>query len=241
MDANHLRELLDLEEDYWWHVAKRRLVTSILTSRFPPPGRVVEGGIGSSRNLIEFERLGYEGYGLDVMPEAVSYAHSRGLSHVWEHDLQEPWPVPARSARAVVMLDVLEHVADPVTVLRHAAATLGDAGGMIVTVPAYPWLYGDWDRQLGHHRRYTSQAMRQQVRDAGLNMERLGYWNIFTLPAALALRLYQKVVHANRTTEFPRVSPMMNRMLLSAAAMERPCARLGWMPCGLSLVGIITP
>lgn len=241
MDASHLQELIDLEENYWWHVAKRRLVTSILTRRFPAPGIVVEGGIGSARNLVEFQQLGYDVYGLDVMPESVSYAQSRGLEHVFVHDLQQPWPVPTGSAAAVILLDVLEHIEDPVTVLRHAAKSLRPGGGIIFTVPAYPWLYGDWDRQLGHYRRYTPTLMREHVAAAGLQIERLGYWNAFTLPAALAVRFYQKLVPAPRTTEFPRVSSTFNQLLLGAAAVERPCARLGLVPCGLSLLGVVHP
>ena len=239
MDASHLQELIELEDNYWWHIAKRQLVTSMLERYFPPPGSVVEGGIGSSRNLLEFARLGYEVYGLDVMQEAVDYAHDRELPYVWNHDLQEPWPVDPGSAKAVVLLDVLEHVADPVLVLRHAHQALSADGGVIFTVPAYPWLFSDWDRQLGHYRRYTIRELRTHAAEAGFRVACVGHWNAFTLPAAMAVRLYQRVVPGQRNTEFPRVSPMVNRLLLSAAAVERPCARLGLVPCGLSLVGAL--
>ena len=49
MDPSHLQELVELEDNYWWHVAKRQLVTRLLLKHCPPPGRLVEGGIGSGR------------------------------------------------------------------------------------------------------------------------------------------------------------------------------------------------
>ena len=45
MDPSHLQELVTLEDSYWWHVAKRQLVISLLEKYCPAPGRLVEGGI----------------------------------------------------------------------------------------------------------------------------------------------------------------------------------------------------
>src|SRR3954464_12126816 len=46
MDPKHLEELIAVERGYWWHVAKRELVLEVLGRHFPPPARLVEGGIG---------------------------------------------------------------------------------------------------------------------------------------------------------------------------------------------------
>ncbi len=60
MDPSHLTQLVELEDNYWWHIAKRKLVLRLLQRFAPAPGRLVEGGIGSGRNLVEFSRLGYD-------------------------------------------------------------------------------------------------------------------------------------------------------------------------------------
>ncbi|MCA9057796.1 MAG: methyltransferase domain-containing protein, partial [Planctomycetaceae bacterium] len=110
MDPSHLQELVSLEDSYWWHVAKRQLVTRLLNRHCPPPGRLVEGGIGSGRNLVEFREMGYDVTGFDLMPESVDHVRNRGIDDVQVHDLGTPWPVDPGSLRAVVLLDVLEHV-----------------------------------------------------------------------------------------------------------------------------------
>ena len=238
MGTDHLQELIDLEDTYWWHRAKRELVIQLVKKHFPPPGRVLEGGIGSSRTLLELRTAGYKVAGLDIMPEAVAHAHSRGLDDVQHHDLMQNWPVAPESLTAVLLLDVIEHISDPIAVLRHAASALKSGGGVIVTVPAYPWLYGDWDRELGHYRRYTPKELRRQVAAAGLSLATLSYWNSFTLPPAVAVRSYQRCFPQDRPASFPRVSESTNRLLGWLAAKEREWMQRLSVPFGLSLVGV---
>ena len=239
MDPSHLDELVRLEDSYWWHVAKRQLVSNLLKKHFPAPGRLVEGGVGSARNLLEFKQAGYEVTGFDIMEEAVEHGRRRGINDVRVHDLEQPWPLDKESVRAVVLLDVLEHVENPVQVLRHVKQILRPDGGIVFTVPAYPWLFSEWDKQLGHYRRYTSKVMREQVREAGLKIEWLNHWNAFTLPAAMAVRGMEKLRPKRHQPDFPEVSPGVNRMLLRAASAERwLMVKLG-IPMGLSLVGVI--
>ena len=212
MEHQHLNELIALEDAYWWHVAKRELVTHILQSEFPPPGRLIEGGTGSARNLLEFQRLGYRVGGMDSLAAAVEHARSRGLEDVHQHDLSEPWPWPDHSSQVVVLLDVLEHMADPVGVLQHAKQSLEPGGGVVFTVPAYPWLFSDWDRALGHYRRYTPELLRRQAGQAGLQTTWLTHWNAFSLPAAVAVRSYERCVGRRQGANFPRVAPAVNRI-----------------------------
>lgn len=239
MDASHLQELVRLEDSYWWHVAKRRLVTSLLQKFCPPPGRLVEGGIGSGRNLVEFREMGYDVTGFDLMAESVDHVRSRGISDCRLHDLGDPWPVDAGSLRAVVLLDVLEHVPEPVTVLHHVHEALADDGAAVITVPAHPWLFSRWDEQLGHHRRYTTRQFRRHACDAGLRVQWLNYWNSFTFPAAVALRGWERVFPKREQPDFPEVSGITNRALLSAAAAERWCLNHCKVPMGLSLAGVL--
>jgi SAM-dependent methyltransferase len=238
MEHHHLQELIELEEHYWWHAAKRSLAARLLARHFPPPGLLVEGGIGSGRNLLEFRRLGYEVAGLDIMPQAVEHVGARGVEKVRVHDLAEPWPHAEGSVRAVVMLDVLEHTAEPVEVLRHAREALAPGGGILITVPAYPWLYSNWDKRLGHYRRYTRRELIRQAEAASLKVERVTHWNAFSLAPAIALRTLDRITRRDRPAEFPRVSPLANALLRGAAAAERGwLSRLG-VPFGLSLVGV---
>jgi SAM-dependent methyltransferase len=241
MVPKHLEELIRVEEGYWWHVAKRALVVELLGRYFPPPARLVEGGIGGGGNLLALHDLGYQVAGFDLMPEAVEHCRQLRQLDVRQHNLQEPWPLEPAAADVVLMLDVLEHTEDPVQVLRNAAQVLRPGGGIIVTVPAYPWLKGPWDEMLGHHRRYTGRMLRQQAEEAGVRVAWLSHWNAFALPAAVVLRIAEKLLARKRGSAFPPVSPRVNALLTSCARVERGWLRRIRLPVGLSLVGVLMP
>ena len=78
-------------------------------------------------------------------------------------DLAEP-------VESVVAMNVLEHIEDDVQALRDLAAVLTPGGRLILWVPAYMRLYGDFDRKVGHVRRYTPETMRAAVDRAGLHL-----------------------------------------------------------------------
>ena len=52
MESAHLDELIELEDRYWWHVAKRKIATGLLNNYVPSPAKIVEGGIGAAGNLL---------------------------------------------------------------------------------------------------------------------------------------------------------------------------------------------
>lgn len=71
---------------------------------------------------------------------------------------------------SVVAINVLEHIEDDVRALRSLSRLVRPGGTIVLWVPAYQALYGDFDRKVGHVRRYTPTSMRRAVQDAGLRV-----------------------------------------------------------------------
>ena len=76
-----------------------------------------------------------------------------------------------RKVDTVVMMNVLEHIADDTQALRDLAACLTPGGRIVIWVPGYMQLYGDFDRLVGHVTRYTPATLRRSVEAAGLHVE----------------------------------------------------------------------
>lgn len=76
-------------------------------------------------------------------------------------DLDEP-------VDTVLAVNVLEHIEDDVDALRRLAAHVRPGGTVIMWVPGYQALYGDFDRAVGHHRRYTPTTLRAAFEGAAL-------------------------------------------------------------------------
>jgi SAM-dependent methyltransferase len=94
----------------------------------------------------------------------------------------------------VLMMDVLEHVADDVGLLRDYAARAPRGARVLITVPAMPWMWSSHDVFLEHYRRYTVASMAKVIEDAGLKQLSLCYYFGLTLPLAAAVRLGRRLV-----------------------------------------------
>lgn len=70
----------------------------------------------------------------------------------------------------VVAINVLEHIEEDVAALKSLARMVTAGGTIVLWVPAYQALYGDFDRKVGHVRRYTPATMRRAVEGAGLDV-----------------------------------------------------------------------
>jgi SAM-dependent methyltransferase len=75
-----------------------------------------------------------------------------------------------RTVDTVVMMNVLEHIKDDVQALKDLAAVVEPGGRIVIWVPGYMQLYGDFDRKVGHVRRYTPARLRDVVERAGLDV-----------------------------------------------------------------------
>ena len=82
-----------------------------------------------------------------------------------------PGPVSlSEPVESVVAMNVLEHIEDDAQALRDLAGALVSGGRIVLWVPAYMQLYGDFDRRIGHFRRYTPTTIRETVDRAGLRV-----------------------------------------------------------------------
>ena len=72
---------------------------------------------------------------------------------------------------SVVAINVLEHIEDDAGALRSLATAVKPGGSIVLWVPGYQQLYGEFDRKVGHVRRYTPSTLASAVRRAGLDVE----------------------------------------------------------------------
>jgi len=111
----------------------------------------------------------------DVDPGAVATMSERfaGRPEVEARllDLAEGAIEVGNPVSTIVAINVLEHLADDIGALRTLAGMTEPGGRIVLWVPAYMQLYGDFDRAVGHLRRYTPRTMTAAIRNAGLEPE----------------------------------------------------------------------
>ena len=77
----------------------------------------------------------------------------------------------------IVLINVLEHIEDDEKALLRLAGALNPGGHLFLLVPAFELLYSDFDRRIGHHRRYRIAQLRRAVTDAGFEPHSTYYMN----------------------------------------------------------------
>jgi len=115
---------------------------------------------------------------------------------------------------AVVYVNVLEHIDDDVAELMAIFERLKPGGAALIFVPACPMLMSDFDRRLGHQRRYRRVELQTKARAAGLLIERLHYFDIVGAPLwLLGMRLLRSTPSARAASWYDRlVVPLMRRV-----------------------------
>jgi SAM-dependent methyltransferase len=141
-----------------------------VTRHFPPATRLLDVGCGSAWLGDHFEHY----TGIDVSREAVDVAHARGRE-VIQANVDQPLPFPDASFEGVVAKDVLEHVANPVALVREVHRVLRPGGRVFASSPdAQRWVWDDYT----HRRPFTRKAFRLMFSDQGFLIERVGYESV---------------------------------------------------------------
>jgi SAM-dependent methyltransferase len=94
----------------------------------------------------------------------------------------------------ILMLDVLEHMTDPVSALRYAVDLLAADGKLLITVPAFMSLWTGHDIINNHVTRYTEASFREMARGAGLQIESTRYFFHWLYPVKMARRAVEQVL-----------------------------------------------
>ena len=220
-------------EHWWWRVREQillRKVREILSGR-SRDAHILDVGCGAGLFFDALEAFGHvEGIESDrVTVEQSGRWRSRihlGELATFKADV---------AYDLVLLLDVLEHVRHPDRLLRQSAGLLAPHGVMLITVPAFGWLWTSHD-DLNHHvKRYTANEMRRLLQSAGLEVMETRYlFQSLVLPKLL--------VRAREALTSPSGSvPRIPRRLLNVALegwfrVENGIA--GWLPFGGSVLAV---
>src|SRR5262245_52129023 len=128
----------------------------------------------------------------------------------------------------VICSNVLEHIEDDVRALGAMRDVLVPGGRVVLVVPAVKALYGEIDRAIHHHRRYSRDEISEKLRGAGLDVEHLSAFNMLGVPGwwLNSVVLKRKAV--------PGIQARINDRLVPLLRLER----LFGPPVGMSLLAV---
>jgi 2-polyprenyl-3-methyl-5-hydroxy-6-metoxy-1,4-benzoquinol methylase len=176
MDEDILVQLHDTVIRHPWWIARADLVLALLQRlKILPPASILEAGCGWGTNLEALEVAGYQITGLDVSRKTLDRL-DRAHRKLVEADLSQALPEILPAYDCVLALDVIEHIDDDRRAVRELRRLVKPDGRVIVSVPALPELYSQFDEVQGHRRRYTAQSLRLCLEGAGFIVEDILWW-----------------------------------------------------------------
>jgi SAM-dependent methyltransferase len=141
-----------------------------ITAHFAPTDRLLDVGCGTAWLQEHFPDY----VGIDVSADAVDHARAMGRNAM-VHDVERPFPFADASFDAVIVKDLLEHVLDPVFVVREVLRVLRPGGTVFASSPdAQRWAWDDYT----HRRPYTLRGYKRLFADQGLAVAQSGYESV---------------------------------------------------------------
>ena len=237
------QQLYDLEDGHWWFRGRRAVLWAMMRRAGLPErvggARILDAGCGTGRNLAEFGALG-TARGVDPSPQAIDFCRRRGLTAVTAAGI-EALPFGDGEFDLILATDVLEHVERDDVAVAELRRVASPGAVLVVTVPAYRWLWSQHDDSHHHLRRYTARALRARLAAAGWRPVLLTYFNSLLLPPIALVRLLAGRRSRGRT-DYQLTSGALNRVLELPMRGEAALIARGMrFPAGVSIGVVCRP
>lgn len=235
MDRQVYREMFGNEDQHWWFVARRKILQKIFCAYFAESaGSILEVGCGTGGNLGFLATRG-DIQGMELDDEALEMANSRNICPVRKGLLPDYIPFE-QSFDLICMLDVLEHIDDEPGALRAVRKKLNQEGKILITVPAYMFLWSAHDVAHQHKRRYRKEQILGLVKEAGFRVVYSTYFNSMLFPVISLTRMINNVLGRECVSDVEMPSKTFNNMLMKIFSSERFFMPIFSFPFGVSIL-----
>lgn len=171
----------------WWHARAQLALAILRQNKIAPPAVILEAGCGWGINLNVLEQAGYRVTGLDISRRILERI-DRPDRRLIEADLTQEIPATAEPCDGLLALDVIEHLDDDNGAVRRLARLVRPGGLVVVSVPALPELFSEFDEVQGHRRRYVPETLQATFAGSELFVEKVFWWGAWMVPVLRRMR-----------------------------------------------------
>jgi ubiquinone/menaquinone biosynthesis C-methylase UbiE len=244
MNLEEYDRMYRLEDTYWWFVARRHLITSLMEHHFEPGGaiRILDVGCGTGAMLDELCRFGSV-TGADFATAALCHCRERGARYPLARADIRRLPFASDTFDAVTAMDIIEHIDDDKAAVAEVHRVLKPGGLLFATVPAFPSLWSEHDEALHHYRRYTAPQFKDLLQRVGLAVPKASYTVTALFPPIWLYRQAAKQWRRGRDSsrkhaDLVPFSPAVNSALTSLSEWESRLAQRVNFPFGVTVFAV---
>ena len=239
MENKIFQKMLKLESSHWWFVARRKIIQKAINNLDLPRNiRILDAGCGNGDNLSLLSTFG-DLVAFEKNEYALKTAKSKKIGEIYKAELPDKLPNAIKTNfDLIVLLDVLEHIDDDSKSLTTVRKLMNNKGIILITVPAFQWLWSEHDVIHHHKRRYSKSELREKLDSSGFRIKYISYFNTLLFPFALVERIGQKIFSPSNPEILELPNNKINFLLEKIFSLEAIFMNKISLPFGLSLVAI---
>jgi len=227
----------DLYNKHWWWRARERFILSTLESIGLRPRKrhsILDVGCGDGLFFNRLSRFG-DVEGIEADATLISEDNPwKSKIHVGAFDSTFQ---PGKEYSLILMLDVLEHFADPLPALNRALDLMEPGGLLLITVPAFQCLWTAHDDLNHHFTRYTKRSLLELISKTRIRTQSCRYFFHWTFPVKLLVHIKERLLPAK--PDIPKIPNLwLNRAMLQVSCLEQRLLHKINVPFGSSLMAV---
>lgn len=242
MERDFYKTYFELEKSNWWFRVRRNIILSILEKYdIGKDNKILDYGCGSGFLVGQLQDKSLDAYGADISKEAIEFGTNRGTKNLSQLSGIEV-NFSDGCFDTILAMDVIEHIEDDESVVKELERLLKPGSYLIITVPAYQWMWGVQDEVAHHYRRYTMSSVQNLItNNTNLKFLKKSYFNSFLFPPIALVRLISKWLNLkSRESDFDINNNFLNSLLYGIFNFESKFLRYINFPFGVSILLILT-
>ena len=238
MNIEVYNEMIKNEKEYWWFKSRRKIIKNTIKSLNLNTAEVLEIGSGTGGNIDMLKSLGKLTL-VECSEHAIALtkeAHGMEPIHACLPDKEQKFD---QKFDLICMLDVLEHIETDKETLDSLDDLLSEEGSILITVPAYQWLWSNHDVIHQHKKRYTISQLKELTKDK-YDIKYISYMNFFLAPLIMIARGLGKVLPKKEDShdEILKIGKM-NGIFESIFSFETKLIPKFRLPFGISIIMVL--
>jgi len=233
----YLYHLYDkLASRHWWFLGRRKIILDLIDKFLPKKVdlKILDAGCGTGDFLPFLKKYG-QVWGIDNSKEAIELCKNKGSLVIQQSLLNIHFP--KNNFDLIMALDVIEHINDELAVIRELKRVAKNDGLIVITVPAYQFIWSGHDDACDHKKRYISAHLKKIGQLAGLKLIKISYFNTFLSPLIILFRLVKKLLKIEGG-DLKETKPFLNFIFKKIFSAESIFLKYINFPFGVSILAI---
>ena len=186
-----------IEKQSFWYYFRKKIIFSLVKKNFKKK-EIVDIGSGSGINTSYFNNKGYKTLSIEPTYNLALNQIKNKIENVYCFDIQEDISKQTSNIFPnIVLLDVLEHIEKDEDFLKKLHILLEKNGYLLITVPAFNFLWSSEDNIAGHYRRYRIPKIKEQLKKNGFKVIYSSYFFSFLVLPIIFFRKTKKIDERN--------------------------------------------